>query len=641
MIFLNLADRKFNGIKNSFIALACLYGIVTSAFAEIPGNAPDLKPEASQEQQPKGKNEIIEDSETFECELQGYVDGSALELANRERAADVEKSMEKGGLLKTEEGMKVLDVARAASGCEKPLMGTTVCETLKNHKYANVDDDCRRILLFEEDRYAPITVTAKDGDGVNLSLMIMAIENQIGVAGSYPTLRGGSTSQPIDPRLAISTGNPLADVIVVWTIGKVLDEGLKKIKSDRKDSAAIANGDAVLKENKAAIDRMWDLQSDIRALERSKDRLLTEMWEKAAENHSMAQAGQISTREAETRSIELVKTQENETTKIDDEIDKKNNELKDLKEGVDERSEKAIQELQKVKTEECQAGACEEQKILINIDEYETGLAMCKKRYGFDTTTKGVTLSGMDGKATRPKCSIETFERITSAYTNRVRPSGDEFGREVRPVKSEKDQRTDERAQKEKEARFEQLCGLDATSCECIRLDGEIKSAKLEKFEAGRDPAEVAIELLAKFQAKMPEPAMGTSKPRASDLDVIVADFCDPKPKFVYVRTDKGEYTYELLKPDDQNYPIDREAIVMCKAMMDDAMKRTKPSDLPPFSLPDSSLLTPSNIEDSIVAETINAKRDDLDKIASRLDTCSETKPPVDGLVPELVLPKN
>jgi hypothetical protein len=339
-------------------------------------------------------------------------------------------------------------------------------------------------------------------------------------------------------------GKLLWDAAVIWTITKSVEGYYHQYKAH----AAHKAGNEALKNNRSDIDTMTELREANRGLEADKGRVYDAMWETAITNHDDAIAGRISFEESASRNDAEQRKVDEAIGEIDRKIDENESKMKDIAAGVATRSETAIKGLKDLKEQECQTGDCEEQKIRVAGERYERELQSCRKRYGLDEEKTAFALDGSwqrSSAAHRPKCSIETFERIARGFSDRVKAIEDLAG----PGAEDLPEETffDEEARRAMENEYKVKCGASDNSCECRKLDAKIKANALREFEAGRDPAMLAKEMFAQMR-RLENSAIGAAKAEPKrPAPLIDYDECSPKEEYRFFSDGKGGRTFKVM----------------------------------------------------------------------------------------------
>ncbi|MCG6113415.1 MAG: hypothetical protein MEQ74_14845 [Paracoccus sp.] len=507
--------------------------------------------------------------ENYACEMRAAGDGSLEEYTFRSRAQDLENDVRERGLLDNALGESVLDTARLASGCEPVAAGANVCETLENHRYSNVDPECRRLLLFEADRLDPLTYRVPQGDDPLAWAMVAAIALQ--VDATRPSLKDGE----IRPEIDETVSNPFVGPVVMKFVEAVLITYLANELAKGLDAAAKATGEGlrarewsgraepILRDNARDLETIRLERTSIETLENMKIDRTAKLLEENDRISLLEKSGTISPQEAEAQRTAAIASEERDRQAVNEAIAKREANIVNRAEDIQERSEDILKEIEPEIEEACEQVGCSEQEFdFADERRFEQEVAFCKARYNLDDTIALPAASGglspVEGtsSALAPRCNIETFERIMSNYTDKTRTLSEVFGgsgEAAEAVARNLEETRDAQDGYDDAVRaHEAACKLTPDTCACREAE-----ARLDRASERLYPTGMLFEDLARLYVGgdfgLPLQFSPVTEPTETTQ---ASDACKPGAKFIVSTGEDGKVQYRLVMPGDEDYPV-------------------------------------------------------------------------------------
>jgi len=570
---LGVPARKVVVVATLMIAASSLVGFAQTVSNTPVGGAPaDPDPENN----PKNKRDAIDPAyiESMRCEIEAATDGTLEEFNNREAVALIVEDLRARGLMDEGVVKGTVDFAMNASQCAPVAMGQSVCETLENHRYANVDPKCREMLLFEDARYNPIILRAPDAEHRQVVGYIALIEVQM--AEVYPTLT--ETPGPeIPPELGVS---PIIVTAIKWLGGAIIAgaayDYIKSLPGRIEDVAWTRRADGVVKLNSGDMATMESDRVSIRDLENAREKEV-EAFRSANETMDIAIENQFLPKE-DIEAFRAEKTVEHESAikKIDEEIGKREANITKSARDMADRSEQILKERKPEIEDFCEKETCPE--FLFDIqrtERYERELGFCEALYQNDSTIVSVgrfkvspDLEGVS-RASTPKCNIEVFERITSAVTERIVTLEDIFGQQEATDVAKGDawgSLDPEAALQIAIRNHESVCKLTPGSCDCKEAEGRLDRAMERRYSREDLPGDIVAAYGVRKGSLLPEVS---TEPvvASSDWEVPAFGLCERKPVWVFEEGEEGEvvkWFARMISPGDADYPTWSRASGIC-----------------------------------------------------------------------------
>ena len=298
----------------------------------------------------------------------------------------------------------------------------------------------------------------------------------------YPSLRDGEFERGIDPRYS----NPalykfvwdVAYTVVVTSVAGGIIGARGFVVDEIHDAAWSGHAQSVLDANKTDLGVMWNAQDAIDALRLTKAANAEVLDREIKALDAVVRSGVMTNENVREFRQDLIDRDAAASRSLDEQVSREDKIIKARAEAVEERSEEFLEERKREIDKACEQRDCPQYEIGPGSRQtFERELASCKTRYRLDPTIEAmapgvVTPDGLPGNpALGPRCSIKTFERIMSGFSERTRTLADVFGDAGAHAEAEaralQDRRDAEDNFEDALAAHEAACRHDEATCAC------------------------------------------------------------------------------------------------------------------------------------------------------------------------------